>query len=228
MTPAYGNWKPDLAAMNENLELVRNRLKEIFFNNLFQTISQYQTRSNVTAEEINARRAESLIRLGPVLERLQLELLAPAIERTFAIAARHGLLPQAPGQIAGAELNIKYISMLSIAQQAAKTSGMDRILQLAGNLAGVDPQIMDVLDFDYFMKRYNFLMNNDPRIIRPDQAIDGIRQQRQQAQAEAQQQQAVAAQADTAQKLSAGAQTASQTDVGGGQNALQLAMGRAA
>jgi Asp-tRNA(Asn)/Glu-tRNA(Gln) amidotransferase C subunit len=228
MTPAYGNWKPDLAAMNENLELVRNRLKEIFFNNLFQTISQYQTRSNVTAEEINARRAESLIMLGPVLERLQLELLAPAIERTFAIAARHGLLPQAPGQIAGAELNIKYISMLSIAQQAAKTSGMDRILQLAGNLAGVDPQIMDVLDFDYFMKRYNFLMNNDPRIIRPDQAIDGIRQQRQQAQAEAQQQQAVAAQADTAQKLSAGAQTASQTDVGGGQNALQLAMGRAA
>jgi len=224
MTPAYGSWKPDLAAMNENLELVRGRIKEIFFNNLFQTISQYQTRSNVTAEEINARRAESLIMLGPVLERLQIELLAPAIERTFSIASRAGILPQAPGQIAGAELSVQYISMLSIAQQASKTSGMDRILQLAGNLAGVDPQIMDVIDFDYFMKRYNFLMNNDPLIIRQDPAIAQIRQNREQAQ----QQQAAAQQADTAQKVATGAQTLSQTEVGGGQNALQLAMGRAA
>jgi hypothetical protein len=83
---------------------------------------------------------------------------------------------------------------------------------------------MDVIDFDYFMKRYNYLMNNDPQIIRPDAQIIQIRQNREQQQ----QQMAAAQQADTAQKVATGAQTLSQTQVGGGQNALALALGRAA
>jgi len=222
MQSIYGNWRPDLQAMTENLELIRQRIGRIFFNDLFQTISQFQTRSNVTAEEINARRAESLIMLGPVLERLQLELLAPAIERTFAICQRAGLFPQAPSALQGQDMTIEYVSMLQIAQQAAKTSGMDRIIQIAGNLAGVDPAVMDNLDIDYYFERYNYLMNNDPKIIRDPRVVAEIRKRRQQAQA----QQEAAQQADSAQKLAVGAQTLSQTDVGGGQSALELAMNR--
>lgn len=224
MTPAYGNWRIELGPMNENLEFIRNRVKTIFFNDLFQTISQYQTRSNVTAEEINARRAESLIMLGPVLERLQIELLSPAIERTFGICSRGGLLPPAPAGIAGRELSIEYVSMLSIAQQAAKTAGIDRLLQIAGSLAGIDPAVVDNIDIDYAFQRYSYLMNNDPKMIRDPRAVAQIRAQRAQ---QAQQQQAPV-QADTAQKLAAGAQTLSQTQVGGGKNALDIAMGRAA
>lgn len=224
MVPVYGNWKIDLHAMTENLELVRNRLRQIFFNDLFQTISQFQTRSNVTAEEINARRAESLIMLGPVLERLQVELLAPAIERTFSIASRAGILPKAPGQIAGQELNIQYVSMLSIAQQAAKTAGIDRLLQIAGNLAGIDPAVVDNIDIDYALERYSYLLNNDPQLIRPQAEVQQIRAQR----AQQQQQMAAAQQADTAQKLAAGAQNLSGIQVGGGQNALDMMMRRAA
>lgn len=222
MQSVYGNWKPDLAAMTENLELIRQRIGRIFFNDLFQTISQFQTRSNVTAEEINARRAESLIMLGPVLERLQLELLAPAIERTFAIASRAGILPKAPAAISGQELDIEYISMLQIAQQASKTSGMDRIIQIAGNLAGVDPAVMDNLDIDYYFDRYNYLMNNDPRIIRDPAVVQQIRKKRDQMAA---QQQAMQ-QAEAANKLSQGAANLANVDVGGGQSALELAMNR--
>lgn len=216
--------KIDLGAMNENLELVRNRIKQIFFNDLFQVASQFQTRSNVTATEWDMRKAESLIMLGPVLERLQLELLAPAIDRTFAIMSRKGLLPPAPAGIEGAELSIQYVSMLSLAQQAAKTSGIDRILQIAGNLAGVDPAIVDAIDLDYAIERYNYLIGNDPRLIRAPQAVQAIRGARQ-----AQQQQAaIGDQADAAQKLAAGAQTLSQTQLGGGQSALDAMLQRRA
>lgn len=224
MESIYGNWRPDIAAMTENNQLVRERVGRIFFNDLFQTMSQYQTRSNVTAVEVEQRKAESLIMLGPVLERLQIELLAPAIERTFGICARGGLLPPAPQEIAGRELSIVYVSMLSIAQQAAKTAGIDRILQVAGNLAGIDPAILDNIDVDYAIQKYSFLMNNDPRIMRPMDQVQTIRQNRQQEQ----QQAAQAQQADAAQKYAAAAQNLSQTDVGGGQNALNLAMGKAA
>jgi hypothetical protein len=218
------NHKIELGPMTENLELVRERIKKIFFNDLFQTITQYQTRSNVTAEEINARRAESLIMLGPVLERLQDELLAPIIERTFGIMSRKGILPPAPAEIAGQDLNIQYISMLSIAQQGAKTTGIDKILGLAGNLAGIDPAIVDKLDLDYAFENYNYLLNNDPRLLRSEEAVAQIRAQRAQQAQQAQ----VAQQADTAQKLAAGAQTASQIPVGGGKSALQAMLGGAA
>lgn len=218
------NHRIELGPMTENLEMVRARIKQTFFNDLFQTISQYQTRSNVTAEEINARRAESLIMLGPVLERLQLELLAPAIDRTFGIASRANLLPPAPAEIAGADLTIQYVSMLSLAQQASKTAGIDRLLQITGSLAGIDPAITDNIDLDYALARYSFLMGNDPRIIRSPDEVAKIRQGRAQQQAQAQ----AAQQAESAQKLAAGAQTLSQTDVGGGQNALNLMLGRAA
>lgn len=221
MSPVYGNWKPELASMTENLELVRQRLKIIFFNDLFQTISQYQTRSNVTAQEINVRRAESLVMLGPVIHRLQLELLAPAIDRVFGICARGSLLPPAPPEVQGQELSIQYISMLSLAQQAAQTSGIEGVLRFVEALAPLDPAAADKVDIDYAIERYNFLMNNDPRIIKSDEAVAQIRQQR--AQAQAQQQQMAAAEA--APKLSKAALDASQIQVGGGQTAFDMMMG---
>jgi regulator of protease activity HflC (stomatin/prohibitin superfamily) len=114
--------------------------------------------------------------------------------------------------------------MLSIAQQAAKTAGIDRILQIAGNLAGIDPAIMDKIDVDYAIDRYSYLMNNDPKLIRSDKAVAQIRAQRQQEQQQAQQ----AQQMEQAGGAAQAAKTLSETQVGGGQNALNLAMGRVA
>jgi len=58
------------------------------------------------------------------------------------------------------------------------------------------------------------LLNNDPKMIRSPEALATIRQQRAQQQAQAQQ-------AEMAEKMAAGAKTLSETDVGGGRNALQ-------
>jgi hypothetical protein len=214
----YKNWKPGINEISEDLQEVRARIKQIFFNDILLTISQFQTRSNVTAAEIDARRAESLVMLGPVLERIYFELLKECVERTYAIMLRSKILPPAPREIAGAPISIEFVSMLSQAQQAAAASGIERTLQLAGGLAGVDPQVMDNLDIDFTLEHYSNLMHNDPRMIRSPQALEQLRQAREQQQ---QQQQ----QAAIAEQLSQGAKTLSETDVGGGQNALASMLG---
>ena len=211
----------ELQAMNENLELLRLRNKAIFYNDLFQTISQYQTRSNVTAQEINVRRAESLIMLGPVIHRLQLELLSRAIDRTFGIAARGGLLPPAPAELQGQDLSVQYISMLSLAQQAAQTAGIEGVLRFVEALAPIDPAAADKVDIDFAIERYNFLINNDPRLIRSDDAVAQIRQQRQQEQAKAQA-------LEAAPKVAKAGLDASQISTGNGQNVMDQMMGRRA
>jgi len=219
--PAYGNWKPGIAEISEDLNEVRDRIRRTFYNDLFQVISQFQTRSNVSATEIDARRSEALVMLGPVLERIEYELLSPIIERTFAIMARNGVLPPAPPEIQGQNIDIEYVSMLATAQLAAATSGIERTLQLAGGLVGVNPEVMDNIDIDFAIEKYSTLMNNDPRMIRSPGQLQAIRKMRAQ-QAQQQQQEMMA---ERAAKLAKGAETLSNVDVGGGRNALQAMTG---
>lgn len=211
---------PPVKDMVEDLNEVRQRIKEIFFNPLFQTISQFETRSNVSATEIDARRAESLIMLGPVFERIYHEGLTVDVERLFGMAARAGILPPAPPEIAGAAINIEFVSMLEIAQEAAATSGIERIFALLGNLGGIDPAAMDNVDIDFGLDKMSSLLNNDPRLIRSPEALASIRQRREQ---QAEQQQRAA----QAEQLAKSAKVASETDIGGGQSALQAMTGGA-
>ncbi len=206
--------------ITEDLNEVRERLKKTFFNDVLNTASQYETRSNVTAVEWDMRKSESLVMLGPALERIDHEGLKPTIERVFGIASRAGILPPAPPEIQGKNLEIEFVSILQQSQQAASASGIERLLGLAGNLAGIDPAAVDNIDIDFALDKYSFLMNNDPKLIRSPEELAQIRQQRQQAQAAQQQ-------ADMAEKLAKSAKVMSDTPVGAGQNALQRMIGPA-
>lgn len=217
----YGNWKPGIGEISEDLQEIRDRIRRTFFNDILQTASQYETRSNVTAVEWDMRKSESLVMLGPVLQRIYDEGLKVIVERVFAMAARAGILPPAPEQVQGAAINIEFISMLAQAQAAASTAGIERLLQVIGGVVGVDPSVMDNIDMDFTTNKYSNLMNNDPRIIRSPEQVAQIRQQRQQQQ----QAEQMAQSAETAEKLAGGAKTLSETTLGGGQNALDAMLG---
>lgn len=218
--PIYGNWRPDIASMTADLEEVRARIKTTFFNDVLQTMAQLraQTSSNVTAAEVDATRAEALVLLGPVLNRIATALKL-MIERIFSIMARTpGLLPEAPPEIQGKAITIEFDSILAVAQAAAAAGGIERLLALSGNLAAIDPATLDGLDLDFIQAKYGSLMRVDPRAIRSPEALMAIRQQRAQQQAQMQQ-------AEMAEKMAAGAKTLSETDIGGGRNVLEAAIG---
>ncbi len=203
--------------ITEDLNEVRGRLSKTFFNDVLMTASQYETRSNVTAIEWDMRKSESLVALGPALERIDHEVLGPVLDRVFGIATRAGILPPAPPEIQGQMINVEYVSMLQQAQQAAASAGIERVLQLSGGLLGAKEDIMDNIDCDYALDKYSELLNNDPKIIRSPEAVAQIRQQR----AEAQQ---AAAQAEQMKALSEAGKNLGAIDLGGG-NAAQALTG---
>ncbi len=204
--------------ISADLELVKQRVSQIYFNDILRVASQYETRSNVTAVEWDLRKSESLVMLGPVLERIDNEVLKPILERVFAMANRARILPPPPPEIAGQMMNIEFVSMLAQAQSAAQSASIERILSLAGNIVGVVPDILDNVDTDFALEKMSYLLNNDPKMIRSPEALAQIRQQRAQQQQQAQQ-------AQMAQQLAMSAKNLSQTDIGGGQNALQQMLG---
>lgn len=197
--------QPDIKGISEDLEEVRQRLKKTFFNDIFQTISQYETRSNVTAAEIDARRAEAFLMIGPVYERVQKELFSVAINRVFAMANRAGIIPPAPREIQGQLINIEYVSMLEISQNAAKAGTIERTMSSALQMMGVDPSIGDNVDFDYGFEASSALLNNPPKLIRSKKQLDQIRAARQQQQEQQQK-------AALAEQLSAGAKNLGQAN----------------
>lgn len=213
---------PEVKEMMEQLAQVQARVKDTFYVNLFQVISQFETRSNVTATEIDARRAEAMLMLGPVLERLNHEAFAPIHERIFGIASRAGILPPAPPEMQGMHLNVEFTSMIELAQNANQASGIERLFNVVGALAGIDPAATDNVDIDYGLDKISFLLNNDPKLIRSPAQLAAIRSQR----AQEQQQQRAAAQADAAQKLAGGAKTLAETPMTGG-NLLTRLTGQA-
>ena len=207
---------PPVQEIMLDIQSVQERIKTIFFNDLFMMISQLQTVR--TATEIDARREEKLVMLGPVLERFENEALDPAVTRTFNIMQRAGLLPEAPPEIQGAAIQIQYVSMLAEAQRAVGTSSLERLVAQVGNLAAVMPSVIDTVDFDEFVVEYAGLLGVSPKVIRSRDDLAKLRAQR----AQQQQQEQMAQLTDPMVK---GAQVLSQTDVGGGQNALAKMMG---
>lgn len=207
--------EPRIAEMMEDLKEVQGRVQRVFFNDLFLGISQLGTVR--TATEIEARQQETLVQIGPVIERTETELDS-IVDRTFAIMLRRGLFPPPPPELSGANITVKYVSLFAETQRAAATTAIERLFAFVGALVGVQPDIIDTLDTDEAVELYATQLNVPPEIIRATKDVLALRQQRgaaQQAQA--------ALQVGTA--AAQGAQTLSQTDVGGGKNALQQMIG---
>jgi hypothetical protein len=213
--PVYEAFNPPIEAITADIQDVRERIKQTFFNDLFMMISQLDTVR--TATEIDARREEKLIQLGPVLERFQNEGLAPDIERIFAIMQRKGLLPPAPPQIRGMPVKVVYDSMLSQMQRAAQTGSIERLWATVGNLAAAVPDVLDLLNYDEGVDEYADMLGVSPKLLNDPAKVQALRKaKQQQAQQQAAMQQSLA--------MAQGAQTMSQTPVGGGQNALQAVL----
>ena len=203
--------------ITQDLSEVKVRISQTFFNDVLKVASQYETRSNVTALEWDLRKSEALVMLGPALERIDHEFLKPVLNRVFAIANRAGIIPPAPPEIQGHIMEVEFVSMLAKAQSAAQAGSIERVLSIVGNIAGVNPEVVDTIDFDYSIDKYSHLLNNDPKMIRSPEMRDLIRQQRAEAQQQAQQ-------AAIAEQLSKGAKNLAGADVGNG-NALEAVLG---
>lgn len=213
--PAY-MVPPDIRGAEEKIAKAEERINKAFFADLFLMISQLDTVR--TATEIIERKQEKMLMLGPFLERSQFELINPFIERTFAVMFRSSLIPPPPPEIRGRVFDIECVSTLADAQKSTATTGIERLVAFVGNLAAAKPETLDNVDFDEAVREYADLIGVTQKLIVAQQKRDAARRARQQQMQAAQMQQMAMAGVQ-------GAKTLSETDVGGGQNALQKIFG---
>lgn len=169
--------------------------------------------------------------LGPVVERVNDELLDPVIDRVFDIMVRRSrpywegklngepLLPEPPEELAGIDLKVEFISVLAQAQKAVGLSAMDNLFGFVASLAQMNPGVLDKVDMDQAIDERAEMLGVSPRIIVSDDKVAEMRDAKAQQAAQAQAVQQSMAMADMAGKLG-GASTGPDTALG---RALDLA-----
>lgn len=212
--PAY-HIKPEITALLDDINSSENRIRRGLYEDLFLMLTM-SDRREITAREIEERHEEKLLMLGPVLERLNDELLDPAIDRTFSIMLRRGLIPPPPRELQDSELKVEYVSVLAQAQRAVATSGIERMTAFVGTIAPVHPEVMDTVDFDQAVAEYGEAVGVSPRIVRSKESLAQLRAER----AQQQQMMQMAAAAQPAAQVAKGVKDLSEARVGG-QSALE-------
>lgn len=194
--------KLDLNHLLADIQDVRERIKGVFYADLFLMLANLDN-TTMTATEVAERHEEKLLMLGPVLERLHNELLAPLIELTFARLVQTGLLPPIPPPMQGQALNIEFVSMLAQAQRAMGVQAIDRFVAHLGEIAQIKPEALDKFNVDAWVEEYADRLGVNPDMIVANEQVAFIREQRAAQQQQAQQLATLAQGAQTANTLAA-------------------------
>jgi hypothetical protein len=141
---------------------------------------------SMTATEVLQRTEEKLRMLGPILGRLQSELLRPLIDRAFGIALRAGALPKPPAALAGQSLQVVYVSPIAKAQRQTEAQGLLKLLEFAQPLSAIEPELADNIDGDAALRHLWGLFSAPQSVLRAPRKVAERRAARQQAQAQTQ------------------------------------------
>jgi hypothetical protein len=187
----------------------RDRVRGAFYADMFLMLAT-QPNTRMTATEVAERHEEKLLMLGPVLERLHNELLDPLVDITFTRMIQSGIVPPAPEELQGMDLNVEFVSMLAQAQRAIGTNSVDRFVGNLGAIAQMKPDVLDKFDSDQWADIYADMLGVDPSLIIADKEVAMVRNARNQAMA-AKEQVAAVEQASKATRNLAASPTDQQT-----------------
>ena len=210
--PFTGN----LPYAQQEMEILRNEIFDVFNVDQLQIVND----ARMTATEVMQRTQERMRLLGPMLGRLESELLGPLVTRVYGILHRLGLLPPAPEEIEDREFTVQYVSPIAQAQRAVEIDtwrqfvGANEVYLQAPETAMEFFQLYPVRKVaQHFAK----LLNLDPDMGASDEEIQAGQQQGQMQQ--------LAQMAQPFQQAAAGLNQLTQAGAAGGEAVQGLVSG---
>ncbi len=174
--------QPNIPVGIEMLESERKNIKEAFFVDLFLLLE----RANMTATEVIQRNEEKMLLLGPVLGRLQNELLDRIIFRTFSILKRRGVIAEIPDSLAqwfdehpqDDNYEVRYEGRLAKMQRYSEAKATMDWLTLVQAIAGVKPEVLDLVNDEEIVRNGQEVYGVNPKFLNTPERIKEIRDQR--------------------------------------------------
>lgn len=216
-----------LQYITADLQQIQGRIKTHFYNDILFMLSNSAAQDpQRTAYEVAQLKEEKLQVLGPVITRFNNEAGSKIIKRVFNIMQRRQIVPPLPQSLRNVPLTIEYISIMTLAQRATATAGIERLLAVQGKMAALNPSVLDLIDDDEVLHEYGDQLGVTQKVFNPPEKVTMLRQQKAQAAQQASQQAQMShAATQITPALAMAAKNLSDTDLGGGINAAQLMLG---
>lgn len=141
-----------------------------------------QKAGRMTATEVVARQEEKMRLMGPMVGRLQVELLGPMIERVFNIMVKQGAIPEAPAALEGMDMKIEYTSPMARAQKSGQLMAINRLFESMVPLFQAKPELLDNMQTDETFRYFHHLLDAPAAILAPMEEVEQVRQERQEQQ----------------------------------------------
>lgn len=180
-----------LDVIQNKITSVEMRLSQTFYEDLFaMMITLNMAPKTMTAREVSELSSEKVALLGPILTRMNDDLLRPLVDACWSVLVdrayddyteagydQTGIL-EPPSQLSGRDLQIEFVSSLHSEQMSsARLNGVDRIIDRIGVAAQISPDIIDNFNFDEYA---NILAMSsfENGVIRDRAAVEQIRDAR--------------------------------------------------
>lgn len=170
------------------IEDLKNSIKIAFYIDKLMLPPRTET-GEMTAYEVAQRLEQMQQILGPVVSRLNNELLNPLIMRCFKILLRNGQLPTPPQQLlkdGELDLDIQYVNSLARSQQTSELRNIQTWIMELGQMAQLQAaaqgsDILDNINFDDLVTYSARIRSIPEQAVRTEKEVMALRQQRQQA-----------------------------------------------
>lgn len=153
---------------------LRERIRDIYFVDQLQL----QEGPQMTATEVLQRTEEKLRLMGPLMGRLESELLGPMLGRVYGILSRQGKLAPPPEVLQQADFKVTYTSPIARAQEQTEAGGIMRALQVLEPFINMDPSVSDNFNGDELSKGVFKMFSVSPIYLREDEQIAATRKDR--------------------------------------------------
>lgn len=157
----------------------RQRIKDAFY---VDQLKFSQDQKYMTATEVLQRTEQSMRLLGPLMGRMQSEFLRPLIDRVFQIMAEKKLLPEAPPQIQGKKIDVRYSSLIAKSQRVGESQNVLRTIEAVAPFLQLDPQVADNFNGDNAVRVIAQTFGFPQEILRNADEVAQLRDQRVQQQ----------------------------------------------
>lgn len=175
--------------LQNEIQLVAQRVEQELIASLFASVPLSERPSDMSATEFLERKREALQQLGPVVAAYEPNVLTPVLFRVLGIIDRAGRLPMIPEALQGVPVAMKleFISPIDNALRQTGAEASRALVQEVMTMAQVDPSVLDKVDLDQAVDEFATGIGAPGKVIRSDEDVAKIREQRAQQQQQQQQ-----------------------------------------
>jgi len=219
------DYRFEIEQVESKIRQTEGRIDKAFYTDLFAMILNLSMQPReMTARQISELSQEKMSLLGPVLTRMNTDMLDPLIDGLYAIMESKDQLPELPDVLKGKQLAAEYISVLHTEQQSAmRLGGIIKLADIIAMVLPAAPDAADKFDGDQAIDEAGKALNVAANVVRSDSKVAERRAAR--AEAEQRNMQAMA-QAELLRSAPKGVKDLSEAQMAGGGSALDGLMGR--